>query len=79
MSAKQIKADLIYGSDEQDILSFWQLPADAASYEQIVRQMAKALWIISGSRAFLLPSYKNDARAALRAIGITNPAKKGRK
>jgi hypothetical protein len=85
MRAKRIKARLSAHFVEntgnvQVVYYCWALPADAQSYERMVGQMAKAVCVSIGAN----PRWISDddlaiARAALRAIGITNPAKKGRK
>lgn len=62
----------------------WVLPADAESYERMVEQVRRKICL--AHRVFPKATigwtngleYKSDARAALRAIGITAP-KKGRK
>ncbi len=77
MKTKRIKAtispySILASSGRQ---SFWQLPADAESYERMVEQMADKIWD-SSSICTRYEQCTYFARAALRAIGITNPTKK---
>lgn len=86
MKTKQIKAELVR-SATHELLDRWELPADAASYERMVEQMARAQWRRLRVRPCatwrfaaecVRDAYRRDTRAALRAIGITAP-KKGNK
>jgi hypothetical protein len=49
------------------------IPAYAESYERMVEQMARAMAPNSWDRLAQRPFLRNDARAALAAIGITKP------
>ena len=92
MKTKRIKATLDDAGPRHPYLSRWILPADAASYEQMVEQMAKDLahlaypkiamirkdWWCRGITNATKNQWRTRSRAALRAIGITEP-KKGTK
>lgn len=101
MKTKRIKATLVKavlneagGDGVEELRHEWTLPADAASYERIVKQMARGM----DPEAFKMcdsfeqrmrcgdptpwldyrTENRNSARLALRAIGIAQP-KKGTK
>ena len=81
MKTKRIKATYVKTSCA--LLDEWALPADADSYERMVEQVAGDIAEVSLCKwSMLLAAEKQDflrdARAALRAIGITAP-KKGKK
>lgn len=78
VKAPKVKAFLVKVANHDH----WALPTDAEGYERMVEQMAKAMHarIAKDSTAknhYCGRNYE-DARAALRALGITAP-KKGRK
>jgi len=84
MSKKRIRAErttlLNWGGEDREVIV---LPATAEAYEQMVEQAAVAIaeyrnW--KGAFYTDVPinvreTYRGDARAALRAIGITPPKK----
>jgi hypothetical protein len=84
MKTKRIKATYVKTSCA--LLDEWLLPADADSYERIVEQMADIIAVeltTAFMRGQLGASVVTDdredyetARAALRAIGITQPRQK---
>lgn len=73
MSKKRIRA-VRFGS--HTLGWRWELPADADSYERMVNQIAQSMspgsWDMHGESHDYL---RQDARDALRAIGITPPKK----
>lgn len=89
MKTKRIKARLHEGPPygAECFHYEWILPADAESYERMVEQVRRKICL--AHRVFPKATigwtngleYKSDARAALRAIGITAPkhGKKGSK
>lgn len=75
MKTKRIKAvsGVLRDMDGTEVLSRWTLPADDESYERMVEQVALAIATSEGFPGYR-SSYLNAATAAIRAIGITNPA-----
>ena len=67
---KRVVAQKIYhnatGKLKDTVHTGWQLPADAASYAQMVEQICKALWDCAACGQTM----QDDAVIALAAIGI---------
>lgn len=83
MKTKRIKATLVDTYEEARFEErrwsgeAWQLPAEADSYERMVEQTAAGI-MRCWKGAVMHEIWRTEARAALRAIGITAP-KRGKK
>jgi len=67
---RKVKAEIIDCAEDacESFKQWWLLPRTAADYDAMLLQIARAL-----ERNDWQATYEKDARAALRAIGITRP------